>query len=61
MAVVAYQRLQQQGLTGNILVLWIYGRFWQVVDYERWSHIKVLMYHKMNFNSLCSPRKQGVG
>ena len=51
----------KRALTGKILVLWIDGHLWQVVDYERWSHMKVLMYHKMNFNSPHLPRKQGMG
>lgn len=51
----------KRALTGKILVFWTDGRLLEVVANERWSHMEVLMYHKMNFNSLCSPRKQGVG
>ena len=58
--VVAYQRVQQKGFDWknfSALDRWslMAGR------YERWSHMKVLMYHKMNFNSPHLPRKQGMG
>ena len=29
-----------KALTGKILVLWIGGRLWEVVDNERWSHME---------------------
>ena len=40
-------------LTGKILVLWIDGHLQEVVANARWSHKEALMYHIMNFNSLC--------
>ena len=30
-----------KALTGKILVFWIGGRLWEVVAYERWSHMDV--------------------
>ena len=30
-----------KALTGKILVIWIGGRLWQVVAYEKWSHMEV--------------------
>ena len=50
-----------RALTGKILVVWIDGCLREVVANARWSHMEALMYHRMNFNSLCLPRKQGVG
>ena len=35
-----------KALTGKILVFWIGGlnRLWEVVAYERWSHMEVQLY-----------------
>ena len=30
-----------KALTGKILVFWIGRRLWEVVTYERWSHMEV--------------------
>ena len=30
-----------KALTGKVLVFWIGGRLWEVVAYERWSHMEV--------------------
>ena len=32
-------------LTGKNLVFWIGGRLWEVVVYERWSHMEVQLYN----------------
>ena len=50
MAVVTYRKWLFTGgsncksLTGKILVFWIGGHLWEVVAYERWSHMKVRLY-----------------
>ena len=31
----------RKALTGKILAFWIGGRLWEVVAYERWSHVEV--------------------
>ena len=31
-------------LTRKILVFWIGGRLWELVAYERWSHMEVRLY-----------------
>ena len=47
MVAVAYRRRSFtrtsncKALTGKVLVFWISGRLWQVVAYERGSHIEV--------------------
>ena len=33
-----------KALTGKILVFWIAGRLWEVVAYEKWSHMEVAHY-----------------
>ena len=33
-----------RGLRGKSLVFWIGGRLWEVVAYERWSHMEVRLY-----------------
>ena len=33
-----------KALTGKVLVFWIGGRSWDVVAYERWSHIEVRLH-----------------
>ena len=30
-----------KALTAKICVFWIAGRLWEVVAYERWSHVEV--------------------
>ena len=63
--VVAYKRLKTmenhlssdsncKALTGRILGFWIGGRLWEVVAYERWSHMEVRLYFiwKTNLNPL---------
>ena len=30
-----------KALTGNVFVFWIGGLLWEVVAYERWSHMEV--------------------
>ena len=30
-----------KSVTGKVLVVWISGRLWEVVAYERWSHKEV--------------------
>ena len=32
-----------KALTGKVLVFWIGGHLWEVVAYERWSHMEVLL------------------
>ena len=50
MVVVAYRRWSFtrgsncKALTEKVLVFWISGRLWQVVAYERWSHMEVRLY-----------------
>ena len=49
MVAVAYRRWPFtrgycKALTGKILVLWIGSRLWEVVAYERWSHMEVQLY-----------------
>ena len=50
MAVVAYERWsftrgsKYRALTGKNLVFWIGGRLWEMVAYERWSHMEVQLY-----------------
>ena len=47
MVAVAYRRWSFttgsncRALTGNALVFWIGGRLWEVVAYEKWSHMEV--------------------
>ena len=47
--VVAYRRWSFtrgsncKALTGKFLVFWIGGHLWEVVAYERWSHMEVLL------------------
>ena len=47
---VAYRRwsftrgFNCKALTGKILAFWIGGRLWEVVAYERWSHMEVQLY-----------------
>ena len=33
-----------RALTANNLAFWIGGRLWEVVTYERWSHMEVRLY-----------------
>ena len=53
MVAVAYRRwsftrgFNCKALTGKILVLWIGGRLWETIAYERWSHMEVLLYFDM--------------
>ena len=48
---VAYRRWSFTGgsncnaLTGKILVFWIGGRLWEMVAYERWSHMAGQLYN----------------
>ena len=48
---VAYERWSfkrssnYRALTGKNLVFWIGGRLWEVVPYERWSHMEVRLYY----------------
>ena len=50
MVAVAYRRWSFtkgsncKALTGRILVFRIGGRLWEVVAYERWSHMEVRVY-----------------
>ena len=50
MVAVAYRRWSFargsnfKALTGKVLVFWIGGRLWEVVAYERWSHMDVRVY-----------------
>ena len=52
MAVVTYRKGLFTGgsitvslcMTGKVLVFWIGGHLWEVVAYERWSHMKVRLY-----------------
>ena len=38
-----------KALTGKVLVheFWIGGLLWEVVAYERWSHMEVRLYHQL--------------
>ena len=53
MVAVAYRRWSFtkgsncKALTGEVLVFWISGRLWEVVAYERWSHMEVYCNPKM--------------
>ena len=53
MVAVAYRRwsftrgFNCKALAGKILVLWIGGRLWETIAYERWSHMEVLLYFDM--------------
>ena len=51
--VVAYQRVQQKGF--------VWKNFSALDRWSLMAHMKVLMYHKMNFNSPHLPRKKGMG
>ena len=33
-----------KAFTGKILLFWIGGRLWEVIAYERWSHMEVRLY-----------------
>ena len=33
-----------KALTAKVLVFWIGGLLWEVVPYERWSHMEVRLY-----------------
>ena len=54
MVAVAYRRWSFttcsncRALTGNVLVFWIGGRLWEVVAYEKWSHMEV----RLNLNAI---------
>ena len=50
MVAVAYRRWSFirgsncEALTGKIAVYWFGGDLWEVVAYERWSHMEVQLY-----------------
>ena len=41
-----------RALTGKNLVFWIGGRLWEVVAYERWSHMEVRLLTPAGFEGL---------
>ena len=44
-----------KALTGKVLVFWIGGRLWEVIAYERWSHMEVRLYSRTSpLGHLCS-------
>ena len=62
MVAVAYRRWSFtrssncMSLTGKVLVFWIGGRLWEVVAYERWSHMEVRPHFLMVFHKLASEK-----
>ena len=63
---VAYRRWSftrgsnYKALTGKILVVWIGGRLWEVVAYERWSHMEVRLYLENPTNGAGYPTEQST-
>ena len=44
----------------EILVFWMRGRLWEVVAYERWSHMEVRLYLENPTNGAGYPTEQST-